>query len=62
MGIYGHQISLPLRVSSSDSIFGINVASLFVVSTVPNKGKQNKSVYSKKGSETEQATETNNSN
>ena len=50
MGIYEHQISSPLRVSSSNSISGINVASLCVVSTGPDKGKQNKSVYSTKGS------------
>jgi len=63
VGIYGHQISLPLRVSSSDStISGINVASLCVVSAGPNKGKQNKSVHITKGSETEQTTETNNLN
>ena len=31
VGIYEHQISSPLRVSSSNSISGINVASLCVV-------------------------------
>ena len=58
----GIRFPLLLRVSSSDSISGITIPSLCVVSTCPNKGKQNKTVYSMKGSGTEQATETNNLN
>ena len=58
----GHQISLPLRVSSSNPISVNNVTWLCVVSTGPNKGKQNKGVCSTKGRGTEQRTGTNNSN